>query len=204
MVGRPRVHNDALAARLLERAAQTVSEEGVRGLSLRSLARAAGTSTAAVYSLFGSKTGLIIALYKNAFRRLHAAEEAVGASDDPLEDLVRLGLAYREVAVADPHGYHIMFGDEVKPADLDEDTVGEGARSFEPLLEAVHRAVAAGQFPATPAPEAIATALWANVHGLVSLELGAFVPPRAGDPAEVFEAAVRAAVRGWAGGNRSA
>ncbi|MBB5786781.1 hypothetical protein HD601_001356 [Jiangella mangrovi] len=35
------------------------------------------------------------------------------------------------------------------------------------------------------------------MHGLVSIELGEFMPPRAGDPAAVFEAAVRANVTGW-------
>ena len=66
------------------------------------------------------------------------------------------------------------------------------------LLDAVRRAVEAGRFPAEPEPSGIATALWANVHGLVSLELGGFMPPDAGDPAAVFEIAVRANVAGWA------
>ncbi|MGQ0777089.1 MAG: TetR-like C-terminal domain-containing protein [Pseudonocardiales bacterium] len=43
----------------------------------------------------------------------------------------------------------------------------------------------------------IATALWANVHGLVSLELGGAIPTQAGAPVEVFEAAIRANLDGW-------
>lgn len=201
-MGRPRIHDDALAARLLERAAETVSTQGVRALSLRTLAKEARTSTAAVYSLFGGKPGLLAALYKQAFARLEDAQAQVGASSDPLADLVRLGVAYREVAVADPNGYRIMFADEVRPDDLDAATVRLGARTFDYLLDAVQRAVAAGLYPGTPPAPSIATALWANVHGLVSLELGRFVPPQAGDPAMVFEAAVRAAVTGWAGVRR--
>lgn len=202
-MGRPRIHDDALAARLLECAAETVSSQGVRALSLRTLAREARTSTAAVYSLFGGKPGLLAALYKQAFARLEEAQAAVGASSDPVEDLVRLGLAYREVAIADPNGYRIMFSDEVRPDTLDADTVQVGSRTFDHLLDAVRRAVVAGLFPQNPPAQSIATALWANVHGLVSLELGRFVPPQAGEPAAVFEDAVRAAVTGWTGTRRA-
>lgn len=197
-MGRPRIHDDALAARLLELAAETVSSRGVRALSLRTLAREARTSTAAVYSLFGGKPGLLAALYKEAFARLEGAQARVGIGPDPVEDIVRLGLAYRDVALADPNGYRIMFSDEVRPDTLDSDTVRLGARTFDHLLEAVQRAVDAGQYPEAPPAASIATALWANVHGLVSLELGRFVPPQAGDPAAVFEDAVRATVTGWA------
>ncbi|AYY11762.1 TetR/AcrR family transcriptional regulator [Actinobacteria bacterium YIM 96077] len=197
-MGRPRVHDDALATRLLDRAAHTVSSGGVRALSLRTLAKEARTSTAAVYSLFGGKPGLLAALYEKVFTRLGEAQAGVGVSDDPLEDLVQLGLAYRQVAISDPNGYRIMFGDEVRPADLDSDAADMGARTFDPLLDAVHRAVAAGRFPDSPPPASIATALWGNVHGLVSLELGQFLPPQAGDPAAVFESAVRATIAGWA------
>ncbi|SEF15950.1 TetR/AcrR family transcriptional regulator [Jiangella alba] len=200
-MGRPRLHDDAVRDRLLERAAATVSSGGVAALNLRTLAAEAGTSTAAVYSLFGGKPGLVSALYAQVFARFAQRLAAVGRSDDPVADLVRLGHAYRENALADPHGYRVMFG-ELSPDDVGRHAARTGARTFEPLLDAVRRAVRAGTFPKRPAAESIATALWANVHGLVSIELGAFIPPRAGDPAAVFDAAVRANVAGWAASAR--
>lgn len=196
-MGRPKLYDDALRDRLLVRATKIVSDEGVRALRLRTLAAEAGTSTAAVYALFGGKPGLVSAVYEQAFERLGERQTAVGHGADPVEDIVRLGLAYRESALADPHAYRVMFGDEVRPAALGRHAARVGARTFDPLLDAVRRAVAAGRMPSDPPAESIATALWANVHGLVSLELGTFVPPQAGDPAAVFEAAVRATVRGW-------
>ncbi|TDD67299.1 TetR/AcrR family transcriptional regulator [Jiangella aurantiaca] len=196
-MGRPRLHDDALRDRLLERAAATVSSEGVAALNLRALAAEAGTSTAAVYSLFGGKSGLVSALYERVFARFAERLAAVGVSDDPVADIVRLGHAYRENALADPHGYRVMFGGELRPSDVGRRAARSGARTFDPLLDAVRRAVRAGAFPKRPPAESIATALWANVHGLVSIELGEFMPPRAGDPAAVFAAAVRANVAGW-------
>ncbi|TDD72699.1 TetR/AcrR family transcriptional regulator [Jiangella aurantiaca] len=195
-MGRPRLHDDALRDRLLERAAATVSSDGVAALNLRALAAEAGTSTAAVYSLFGGKPGLVSALYKQVFARFAERLAAVGVSDDPVADIVQLGHAYRENALADPHGYRVMFGGELRPADVGRRAARSGARTFEPLLKAVRRAVRAGAFPKRPPAESIATALWANVHGLVSIELGDFMP-REGDPAAVFEAAIRANVSGW-------
>jgi AcrR family transcriptional regulator len=196
-VGRPRIHDEALRDRLLGLAAETVSTSGLDSLSVRGLAGAGGTSTAAVYSLFGGKPGVVAAVYRRAFQRFGERLESVGTSDDPVDDIVRLGLAYRRAAVADPHGYRVMFGDRLRPSDAGRRAARTAARTFDPLLDAVRRAVAAGRYPSEPAAASIATALWANVHGLVSLELGAFMPPAAGDPAAVFDVALRAATTGW-------
>lgn len=197
-MGRKRVHDERLRERLLDAAGQRLVEQGLGGLSLRTLAADADTSTAAVYSLFGGKPGMLSALHERAFQRLGAGQAAVGISDDPVEDVVRLGLAYRASAVADPHGYQIMFGGEIRPDQVGPRQLEAAAGTFVPLLTAVRRCVGEGRFRRDVPAESIATALWANVHGLVSLQLGGVLPPQAGPPADIFEAAVRAAVRGWA------
>jgi AcrR family transcriptional regulator len=61
-VPRPRTHDDALRDRLLDVAAATVSTGGLTVLSLRSLAAEVGTSTSAVYALFGGRAELVKAL----------------------------------------------------------------------------------------------------------------------------------------------
>jgi AcrR family transcriptional regulator len=183
--------------RLVDEASAHVAEHGVDALSVRTLAAVAGTSTAAIYTLFGGKPGLFAAMHERAFRRFGARQAAVGESDDPVEDVVRLGLAYRQSALDDPSGYQIMFGSQVHPHHATPELLDAAADTFMPLLEAVRRCVEGGRFRTDLAPESIATALWANVHGLVSLELRQISPPQAGDPARVFETAVRATVRGW-------
>ena len=52
-VPRTKVHDAALRSRLLECAGATLSAGGLAALSLRSLAAEVGTSTTAVYALFG-------------------------------------------------------------------------------------------------------------------------------------------------------
>lgn len=200
-MARPKVHDDALRVRLLDVAGRVLTSEGPDALSLRRLARDAHTSTTAVYSLFGGKPGVLRALFVEAFTRFGAHLDAVAPSDDPLADLQALGRAYRASAVADPHLYTVMFGSPVPGFEPAEQDWAHAKSTFTPLVDAVRRGVAAGLLRAAN-PVTIATALWAHVHGLVSLELGNAIPPQAGAPAEVFEAAVRATLDGWRTGPR--
>lgn len=194
-MARPKVHDEALRLRLLDEAGRLLSAEGPGGLSLRRIATDAETSTTAVYSLFGGKPALVRALFLEAFGRFAARLSAVQLGDDPAENLVRLGLAYRESALADPHLYAVMFGRAV-PEFTPEVSDREAAlAAMRPLLATVEAGIAAGVLVPASA-ETIVVALWANAHGLVSLELNERVP-EGFDVAAAYEDAVRAAVRGW-------
>ena len=79
-MGRPREHDERTRAALLAAAERIVAEGGPAALSVRAVADAAGTTTRAVYSLFGSKDGLLVeALARDAFEFLyHRDREARG------------------------------------------------------------------------------------------------------------------------------
>jgi len=187
------VHDEALRQRLLADAAALVFDVGVDALSLRRLASGAGTSTTAVYSLFGNKAGLLDSLYREAARRFGERLAEVRVTDDPLRDIVRLGLAYREYARDEPHLYAVMFAKFDGP---DSDVRVEAARTIEPLVDAVKRGQALGRLQPVPAGR-IALACWGIAHGLVSLELAGSVPPGL-DISDDYEAALTAMVQGWA------
>lgn len=193
---RPKVHDEALRLRLLERAGETLSRDGLGALSLRTLAAAAGTSTTAVYALFGGKPGLLEALHAEAVERLRQRLHAVPPGADPLADLVALGRAYRDAALDDPHLYEVLFGDALPAHASGEHDAA--AVVFGPVVELVGRAVAVGALPADTDPATVSLALWATVHGLVSLHLRGLHPADAPEPDEVFDRALRAAVAGWA------
>src|SRR3954452_23226013 len=108
-MARPRVHDEALRARLLAEASILVSKGGGAALTVRHLAHRAGTSSSAVYSLFGSRDDLLRAVGDEAFARFAARLSLVPRTDDPAGDLLNLGLAYRAHALADPHFYRVMF-----------------------------------------------------------------------------------------------
>lgn len=160
-------------------------------VTVRALAAAAGTSTAAVYTLFQGKDGLIREVRDQAVAGLFQDLTAVPGSEDALEDLCALAAAYRHWGREHRHLYTVLFG---------------GAQSFvpsawvgdrdpvRPLVTAIDRAVAdhilAGD------TTLIAVSLWVALHGLVTLELAGGLDGTAADTA--FRSTIDAVLRGWA------
>jgi AcrR family transcriptional regulator len=114
-MGRPREHDARTAAALLDAAERAVEAAGLTALSVRGVAEDVGTTTRAVYSLFGSKDGLLAALGARAFEMLGASVQALPASDDPVADLVEAGVAgFRRFAMG--HPVLFMIGVQQTPA----------------------------------------------------------------------------------------
>ncbi|MCP2165463.1 TetR/AcrR family transcriptional regulator [Goodfellowiella coeruleoviolacea] len=193
---RPKTHDENLRVRLLDRAGELLSAEGPAALSLRRLASECDTSTTAVYSLFGGKPGLVRELYLEAFQRFGDRLSAVPATDDPVEDLVQLGLAYRAGALSDPHLYAVLFNQVIPGFVPDPEAATQVRGTFAPLLAAASRGVAEGVLADQP-PQEIALAAWANAHGLVSLELTAPTLLGSAGVEQMYETALRAHVNGW-------
>jgi AcrR family transcriptional regulator len=189
------VHDEALRIRLLDEAGRLLSDEGPAALSLRRLAKDVGTSTTAVYSLFGSKSALVRAVFLEAFNRFGARLDAVPRTGDPIADVIRLGIAYRESALAEPHLYAVMFGRVIPEFEPEPRDKAVAVATMNPLVAAVRRIMADGG-PPGPAPETVAIGLWAQAHGLVSLELGENMPDGF-DIAAHYEYMLTAGLRGW-------
>jgi AcrR family transcriptional regulator len=171
-----KAHNEDLASRLVDEAGRLLSAEGAAALTLRRLASRSGTSTMAVYTLFGDKQGLLAAMYREGYTRLgDALRAAVRDRDDPLVALADLGLAYRRAALANPHLYDLMFGRPVPTFEPDPDAKVIADASYRPLVEAVQRCLGAGALVGGDA-ERIAHYLWSVTHGAVSLELAGHLP----------------------------
>jgi AcrR family transcriptional regulator len=104
-MGRPREHDERTAAALLAAAERAVEAGGAEALAVRGIAKDVGTSTRAVYSLFGSKDGLMAALGVRAFDFLRAGLDALPATHNPAADLVEVGLVFRRLATERPALY---------------------------------------------------------------------------------------------------
>lgn len=166
-----KTHTPDLASRLVDEAGRILSGEGAAALTLRRLATATGTSTMAVYTLFGDKQGLLAAMYREGFVRLgQAMRAAVDPDDDALSALAKLGLAYRAAALANPHLYDLMFGRPVASFAPDADAREVAESAYRPLVDGVQRCLDTGAMSGRDA-ERIALHLWAASHGMVSLEL---------------------------------
>ena len=101
-MGRPREHGDEIKAALLAAAERTVEEHGVEALSVRGVATEVGTTTRAVYSVFGSKEGLLAALGAHAFDLLREGVEEIPRTEDPRGDLIAAGMMFRRFATEHP------------------------------------------------------------------------------------------------------
>ena len=168
-MGRPPEHDEQTGRRLLAEAARLLREEGADAVSVRRIAQEAGTTTRAVYSLFGNREGLLRRLYHDAAEAMRRKHEEVPESVDPLVEITALALGYREAALEHPHAYGLFMG-TVPGFRATRDDRELATRSLRRVLSALQRFVDAGTFPGHD-PQALGMQLWAQVHGLATLEL---------------------------------
>lgn len=205
-MARPRLHDDTLRARLLDETSRAISRGGPDAVTVRDVARAAGTSASAVYSLFGGREPLLRAVGDEASARFAAHLAAAPRTGDAGADLLALGLAYRRWALDEPHFYRVMFGATWQSVEgTGGDAAGTGAAgtpappatehaTFLVLRDAARAALAqAGAPDAAARATGAAEGLWALVHGLVDLELGQRLPGGPDVAAARYEALLRAA-----------
>jgi AcrR family transcriptional regulator len=110
-VGRPREHDEETRAALRAATERIVAESGIGAFSVRAVAREVGTTTRAVYSLFGSKEGLLVdALAQGAFEFLADGIDQLPETDDAVLDLVSVGVpVFRSLVLEHPALYRIAF-----------------------------------------------------------------------------------------------
>ena len=194
-MGRPREHNQATAAALLEAAERTVQAAGLEGLSVRGLADDVGTTTRAVYSLFGSKDGLLVALGTRAFTMLGAAIAELPATADPAADLVEAGVAvFRRFVIGHPSLFRIGVQQTAGP-ELASDFAQAAAQAFAGLETRVTRVKVAGLLGSRSVRE-VACQFHALCEGLAAVELRGLMTP--GEEMRIWRDALTALVAGFA------
>ncbi|PKZ63002.1 TetR/AcrR family transcriptional regulator [Gordonia terrae] len=191
VVARPRSHTDDVRTRLLDEAVRVVAAHGVGALSVREVARAADTSTTAVYSLFGNKEGLSRAILVRAFDSFAGAQRSAVATAEGPMTLEGLGVAYVGWALENPRLYELMFSDALAGVERTDETRAAATRAITPLREGVQAAIGAGLLRAADT-ETVVASLWAQVHGMATLLLSGNYPAGA-DPV----AAATAVIDGW-------
>jgi AcrR family transcriptional regulator len=195
---RSRTPSAQVAPELLNAAESVLVKDGMRGLTVRAVAAAAGVAPMCVYNQFGGKGALLAALLLRGLARLEAAIEG-GDEADARARLRHCCLRYREFALANPQIYAILF----ERAALGE---GESARirkhaggCLDLLARNVELAAAAGAIAVRDAREA-AQQIWCALHGAVALELGGLA--QALDTAATYRALVETILRGLASSPR--
>ncbi len=200
-MGRPREHTEETRAALRAAAEQLVAEGGPAALSVRAVARRAGTTTRAVYSLFDSKEGLLVdALAQGAFEFLADGIDALAETDDPAADLVEVGLSvFRALVLEHPALYRVAFQRIVPGLRAGPELTAARERAFGRLLAKVERLEQAGMLRGKTVRQA-AVELNAIMEGLANAELrGAILRLLpAGAEEQAWRDALWTVVRGFA------
>src|SRR4249920_3896274 len=110
-MGRPKEHDEHTRATLRAATERLIAGGGLAAFSVRAVAEEAGTTTRAVYSLFGSKDGLLVdALAQGAFDFLVEGIDRLVETDDPQSDLIGVGVpVFRSLVLEHPSLYRIAF-----------------------------------------------------------------------------------------------
>jgi len=108
-VPRTKQRTTDLRERGLSSALAVLAEEGVAGLTTRSVARRAGASVPAIYEVFGDKGGLVREVFFEGFRMLGDELTQEARSEEPLDALRRLCETFRRFVLANPVLAQIMF-----------------------------------------------------------------------------------------------
>lgn len=176
---------EALRRQLLAIAESALAAHGPDKLSLRQLAREAGISTMGIYTAFGSKDGLMRALYAEGFKWLYRHAASAEDRSNPVKWLWDALFAYRRFALANVGLYCLCFGGQKRFEPVDRDarfgslTVPDrGAYpSYNSLMDAFAEGQRQGAITAQQSADALAHLAWAIIHGLVSLEIAGYVEP---------------------------
>ncbi len=181
---------------LLEAAERTVEAGGLEALSVRGLADQVGTTTRAVYSLFGSKDGLVVALGTRAFEMLRAAIADLPTTDDPAVDLIEAGVAvFRRFAIGHPSLFSIGVQQTVGSPTLARDFAQAAAEAFAGLETRVARLKTAGLLGRRRVRDA-ACEVHALCEGLAAVELRGSMAT--GEEVRIWRDALTALVSGFA------
>lgn len=203
-MGRRRQHDASTGVRLLDVAEELLAAGGEDAVTVRSVAEATGTSTRAVYAVFGSKEALLVALATRGYGILEDLVVALPETEDPVADLVAAGTScFRAFAAGRPHLFRLTF-ERVSARILEDPAAGPAlVSSYRALLRRITAArIAAGHdLP----DDTVAFGFHSLCVGLANSELARRPPPdgagfwgpvRGIDGEELWRTALEAYVRG--------
>lgn len=135
-------------------------------LSLRGVAREVGITAPAIYPHFATKNDLLAAVLARRFGLLARALMATPDTGDARAVVRARARAYVDFGLEHPGLYAVLFGPQADHLGLAFEG-SPGQEVFAALLEPVARAA---EVPAAdPRALALATDLWATMHGIVTL-----------------------------------
>jgi AcrR family transcriptional regulator len=178
----PRGQGERLRDDIIEAASRLLADPASPPLTLRAVAREVGVAATSVYLHFADIQSLVVAVADRQFGELiQVLDGAFAAVASPRERVVAGCVAYCEFGLAHPGHYQVMFVTPLPPMESVPIEATPGYRVFQQLTTAVSAAITpppsapAPAPPSEPAPageaSTTATAIWQQLHGIVSLRI---------------------------------
>jgi len=153
---------------LLKAAEKRINEGGIGALSLRNLAKDTGVTTMATYHHFVNKEALLVQIAVNGFAEL-SEMMIMDCSNDatPAENVKAIMRRYFKFALANPHVYHLMFGQEIQAKPTIPEFKEAARKSFYLMANTLKKHLDADGHEVDA--DAVGMSFWGTLHGLVCL-----------------------------------
>jgi AcrR family transcriptional regulator len=141
---RPKQRTPELRDQVLRTAVDMLSTDGVAAFTTRRVAEGAATSVPAVYELFGDKAGLVREIFFAGFRTLRQQMESIASSSDPILDVLRIVVVFREFVRENPVLTEVMFARPFTDFDPRPEDLSASGSLREFIVSHVQRCIDAG------------------------------------------------------------
>jgi AcrR family transcriptional regulator len=185
----PRRPDPDVAARILSAARRLWKKGGERALTMRAVAKAAGTNTPAVYRRFPTRQEILRALLRQVQRDVAEAVQPCGTPEEACEK-------YLEFALDHAHEYELFYDQAYR---LPREILPNGAKALreERRTMALMEAKLAQRLGGSPSDHTrLSLALWVLSHGTAMILISESIPPEhVPELRSVFTASVAAMIQ---------
>ncbi len=164
-------HHGDLRNALIVAAAELIEESDSLGFSITDAAKRAGVSSAAPYRHFKDKEELLYAVRDLAFIGLNneMVDAAKTTERGTVEQIIALGTTYVRYA-QEKHAFFALMWEARGDIEERRAEANLKAQGFYVLTDAILGCIENGLLPKSTVPAAMATQMWAMVHGVATLE----------------------------------
>jgi AcrR family transcriptional regulator len=167
--GMSRPPDPDLENRILNSAQKLWKKEGANALTMRAVARAAGTNTPAVYRRFRTRRDIVRALIRRT-------QLEVGSVLEPCATVEKAVAAYLEYGLSHPHEYELFYQQLQELSGTERPGRIPSLKDLRPNFAMMERKLAEELGGAPEDHRRLGLALWALTHGTAALLLLRAVP----------------------------
>ncbi len=162
-----------LRGRILDAARKIVKREGFGALTVRRIADAIEYAPGTLYLYFENRDAIARELSFEGFRKLLETFAPAEAMGDPLARLEAIGRAYVRFGMENPEMYRLVFLEDpqLTTAVFQAASDDPGQRAYQALIDPLEELRRSRRLRPGANVQALADALWAVLHGIVSLKL---------------------------------